>query len=128
MQPLPNQPPDTKVKSGLARFWALMFDDGGIEEMFRHVRNIITASVITAAGIYATEHENSMRIWGVLDVLSAGYFVTVVGTVLFVLNLIDGLRRLAKFKQHFILQALLVILYLLITVRVAQLVLSFRST
>jgi hypothetical protein len=112
----------------LERLRTSMFDGGGLEEMFRHVRNIITASLIMAAGIYATEHVNSMRIWGVLNLVSAGYFVTAIGAVLFALNLLDGLHKLAKFKQHYLLQAMLVIIYLFITVRVAQLVLGFRST
>ena len=128
MKPEPDLTPAPEARSRLARFRTKMFDEGGIEEIFRHVRNIITSSLIMAAGLYAVKYPRSLDIWGVLDVSHAGYGVAFLGIVLFLLNLLDGMHQLAKFKWHFMLQALLVVIYLMITIRVEQIVLSFRTS
>ncbi|MDB5554032.1 MAG: hypothetical protein JWL86_4016 [Rhizobium sp.] len=128
MMPDADAPPDETSLSGIARFRKRMFDDGGLEEVFRHVRNIITSSLIMAAGLYTVKYERSLEIWGVLNISVAGYGVAFLGIVLFVLNLLEGIHQLAKFRWHFMFQIALVVIYLMITIRVEQIVLNFRTS
>lgn len=114
--------------SRLARFRMRMFDQGGLEEIFRHVRNIITSSLVMAAGLYAVKYPRSFDLWGVFDISLAGYGVAFIGIGLFLLNLLDGMHQLAKFRWHIVFQVFLAIVYLMITIRVEQIVVSFRTS
>jgi hypothetical protein len=116
-----------KLTAAVSRVRTAMFDEGGLEAVFQHVRNIITTSVVAAAGVYTIRNGELLRVWGTWDDTAAGYSVAVVGVVLFTLNLLDGLHRLAKLRWHFTLQIVLVLIYLMVTVRIAHLVLSFRA-
>jgi hypothetical protein len=128
MMPDADVPPDEEALPRIARFRKMMFEDGGLEEVFRHVRNIITSSLIMAAGLYAVKFPSAINIWGIFDIASAGYGVASLGIVLFVLNLLDGIHQLAKFRWHFMFQIALVVIYLMITIRVEQIVLNFRTS
>ena len=96
-----------------------LFDEGGLEEVFRHVRNVVVATLVIAAGINALEHTASIHVVGTIDLSIAGYFVAALGVVLFGLNLLDGLYKLSKAKRGMLLQLVVIAMYLLITVRVA---------
>jgi hypothetical protein len=128
MEPQTDLAPAPTRNSRLDRFRTKMFDQGGLEEIFRHVRNIVTSSFIMAAGVYAVKYQRSLDIWGVFNISSAGYGVAALGIVLFLLNLLDGMHQLAKFRWHVAFQVLLVIIYLMITIRVEQIVVSFRTS
>ncbi|WEX88389.1 hypothetical protein PZN02_000871 [Sinorhizobium garamanticum] len=105
-----------------------LFDRGGLEEIFRHVRNLVVATLVIAAGMHAVEHPDIIDAKGLLSIPVAGYFVFSTGIALFFLNFADGLHRLGKIKRHVALQLLLVAVYVLVTVRVAQLILALRMT
>lgn len=115
------------LKSNIARFRAAMFESKGIEKIFSHTSNTLTASFVIAAGLFAIRKGQQLDLLGVVDTSIAGYVVTCVGGVLLLLNLIDGLHQLTQLKQWIILQVALVFVYLMLSVRVAQLVLSFRA-
>src|SRR6188768_3385898 len=117
-----NNRPSSKWKN----FIEMLFDRGGAEAVFAHARNLIIATLIVAAGTKATSQEAVWPLWGVLSVKVAGYTVAIFGTLLLGLNLFDGLRKLARANFRFLFQALLMLAYLLITIRVAQLVVAFR--
>jgi hypothetical protein len=104
-----------------------LFERGGVNDIFAHGRNLVTATLIVAAGMHVTSPDAVSRAWGILNLQVAGYTVAAFGLLLLVLNLIDGLHKLAKARRHVLLQALLMIAYLLISVRVAQLVIAFRG-
>jgi hypothetical protein len=57
----------------------------------------------------------------------AGYVVAGAGGVLIVLNFIDGLRKLARFRRHILLQTALGFAYLFISFRIVQLVIFMRT-
>ncbi|KQU98356.1 MULTISPECIES: hypothetical protein [Ensifer] len=116
----------TRSKLGLAR--RMLFDNGGLEEIFRHVRNLVMATLVIAAGMHAIENGRSLEIKGLPNIAVAGYIVSVIGTVLFLLNLADGLHRLSKVRRHLALQILLLAIYVFITLRVTQLVLALRMS
>lgn len=115
------------LRNAVSEFRATMFEGGGLEAIYHHVRNIVTASIVMAAGLYAIRRGQLLHLVGVYESVIAGSVVAAVGAVLFVLNLLDGLHRLAKLKRHFIWQIVLVLLYVMITVRIAQLILTFRA-
>ncbi|RDL49183.1 hypothetical protein BLJAPNOD_00280 [Ensifer sp. M14] len=116
----------TRSKLGLAR--RMLFDNGGLEEIFRHVRNLVVATVVIAAGMHAIENGRSLEIMGLPNSSVAGYIVSAIGIVLFLLNLADGLHRLSKVRRHLALQILLLAIYVFITLRVTQLVLALRMS
>jgi hypothetical protein len=105
-----------------------LFDQGGLEEIFRHARNLVVTTLIVAAGIHAIDNASSMSALGVFDFRVVGYFVGVIGIVLFCLNLADGLYRLSKVRGHLFFQIATVAIYLFVTVRVAQLIIALRTT
>lgn len=51
----------------------------------------------------------------------------VVSSLLMVLNVSDGIRRLAKLRYHLVLQLLLILIYVLVAARVVEIVWGFRS-
>ncbi len=88
------------------------------EEIFRHVRNLVVATLVIAAGMHAIENGRSLDINGLPNTAVAGYIVSTIGIVLFLLNLMDGLHRLSKVRRHLALQVLLLAIYVFITLRV----------
>lgn len=128
MKPDLETQPEPETSSRIGRFRTKMFDQGGLEEIFRHVRNIVTSSFILAAGLYAVKYPRSINIRGVIDISMAGYGVACLGGLLFLFSLLDGMHQLSKFRWHFVFQILLVVIYLMITIRVEQIVLSFRAS
>lgn len=103
------------------------FDRGGLTAAFDHVKNLVVATLLVAAGSEAVRHVDTIALPGSHNALFAGYVVAGAGFVLIVLNLIDGWRRLSKLRWHFALQAALSIAYLLFSVRLVQLIILFRS-
>lgn len=115
------------IRQSLSAIKKTLFDDGGVEEVFRHARNLVVATLVIAAGINALEHTASMDVVGTIDPRIAGYFVAALGVLLFTLNLMDGLYKLSKAKRGMLLQLIVIAMYLLITVRVAQLIVALRT-
>ncbi len=74
-------------KFSLAR--RMLFDNGGLEEIFRHVRNLVVATLVIAAGMHAVENGRSLDIKGLPNTAVAGYIVSTIGVVLFLLNLAE---------------------------------------
>lgn len=114
-----------RSKFSLAR--RMLFDNGGLEEIFRHVRNLVVATLVIAAGMHAVENGRSLDIKGMPNTAVAGYIVSTIGVVLFLLNL-AGLHRLSKVRRHLALQILLLAIYAFVTLRVTQLVLALRMS
>lgn len=120
--------PHERATPWLLNLKQALLDRGGLEEIFRHVRNLVVATLVIAAGLHAVEHPDIVDAKGLFSIPVAGYFVFATGIALFFLNFADGLHRLGKIKRHVALQLLLVAVYVLITVRVAQLILALRMT
>lgn len=104
-----------------------LLDDGGIEEIFSHVRNLLIAAVIIAAGSYATRQQPGVEIFGIRDLEIAGYGVEAIGFILVGLNLLDGLYKLTKLGTPLILRITLVGLYLFVSLRLVQLTVLLRA-
>lgn len=104
-----------------------LFDRDGLDTVFSHARNVLTGTVIVAAGLYAIHHAETVPIPGMWTVHAAGYGVTLLGAVLLLLNLADGLRRLARKRHSLALRAVTILAYLAISVRLTQVIVYFRS-
>jgi hypothetical protein len=72
-------------------------------------------------------HFDTINLICLYSPLFAGYVVAGTGCLLIALNFIDGLRKLAKLRWHFVLQTALGIAYLLFSLRMVQLIVLFRS-
>ncbi|WP_052728601.1 hypothetical protein [Ensifer aridi] len=117
-----------RIPSFLLTAKRALFDRGGLEEIFRHTRNLVVATLIVAAGMHAVENPDIITAKGIINTPIAGYIVFSIGIALFLLNFADGLYRLSKVRRHLALQLLVVAIYLIAAVRVAQLVLALRMT
>ena len=102
-------------------------DGGIINDIFIHIRNYVVCSLILAAGFYAIKNPRNILL-GPKAYEVAGYITIVFGFFLILLNLYDGIYKLSKYKHHFLLNILLLVIYLFVTVRIFEILWNFRST
>jgi len=103
-----------------------LLDEGGIEEIFSHLRNLLIATVIIAAGSYVMR-QPGVELFGVLNPGIAGVGVGTIGILLVVLNLIDGLYKLTRLGSPLALRIALVALYLFVSLRLIHFVVLLRA-
>ena len=113
-----------ELRQSLARE---LFEEDGLATVFQHARNVLSGTVIVAAGLYAAHHLGSPQLPGMWTVHLAGYVVATMGVVLLLLNLGDGLRRLSRRRHHLALRLLIIVVYLALSVRLTQVIVYFRS-
>ncbi|MFM0498392.1 hypothetical protein [Paraburkholderia caledonica] len=104
-----------------------LFERGGLKDVFEHARNLVVATIIVAAGFETVRRFDTIDLLGMHNPLFAGYFVSGAGCTLLALNFLDGLRRLAKLRWHFVLQAALSFAYLFFSLRLVQLIIFLRT-
>jgi hypothetical protein len=104
-----------------------LFDERGLDTVFAHARNVVTATVIVAAGTCATHYRGNGALPGAWSIHFAGYVVAAVGVLLLLLNLLSGLRSLARRRHPRLLRALTILLYVGLTVRLAQVLVFVRA-
>lgn len=107
------------------RYLALL-DDELNTRIFDNFKNLVLCALLFAAGTDAlrTDHRFFLSV-------TAGHFaewgLIAVSAALMLLNISDGIRRLAKLRYHLVFQALIVLVYVLIAARVVEMVWSFRA-
>ena len=115
----------------LAKIWegvaAELFDKEGFDAVFTHARNVLTGAAVVAAGVYAVHHVGDANQSGVWNLHLAGYVVAAVGALLLLLNLVDGLRKLAQRRHPLLLRVATVFLYVVISMRLTQVIIYFRA-
>jgi hypothetical protein len=104
-----------------------LLDEGGIEEIFSHLRNLLLATVVIAAGSYVTRRPEEVNLFGILSPDLAGYGVEAVGAILVGLNFLDGFYKLTRLGSPLILRTALAALYLLISIRLVHFVVLLRT-
>jgi hypothetical protein len=107
--------------------WRALFHEDGLKAIFEHARNLVVATIIIAAGFETVKRFDAIDMPGLSNPLFAGYVVAGVGCLLVALNFIDGLRKLAKLRWHFVLQAALTVAYMFFSLRMVQLIILFRT-
>lgn len=101
-------------------------DNGAIKQIFDHVRNFMIAAFILAIG--TTEfRQQEHQFFYFIPPGYAGLGVIGFASVLILLNLYDGIRRISKSKYHLSLTLGLVLLYLFLSVRVVEMAWDFRD-
>jgi hypothetical protein len=105
----------------------VLFEEDGLGTLFQHARNVLSSTMILAAGLYAVHHRPSAApgLWATTHY--AGHVVAAVGIALLLLNLWDGLRRLSRCGYPVLVHAFTTLLYLAMTVRLVQVVVYFRG-
>jgi hypothetical protein len=104
-----------------------LFDEQGLSTVFQHARNVLSGTMIIAAGMYAAHHLGASPLPGMWTLHVAGYVVTAIGIVLLLLNLCDGLRRLARRRHHLALRVATIVIYVALSVRLTQVIVYFRA-
>jgi hypothetical protein len=104
-----------------------LFDRDGLDVLFTYARNLLTGTVIVAAGLHAANHKGTIPLPGLFWSLHyAGYAVVLIGVVMLILNLTDGLRRLARREQSLLLRVVAAMAYIAISMRLTQVIVLFR--
>jgi hypothetical protein len=116
----------TATKRAWRRVKVELFDRDGLSTVFLHARNLLTGAAVVAAGLYAVHHLGNKQLAGMWTVHVAGYGVALGGTLLLVLNLFDGLRRLARQQLPLALRVAVAIAYTGMSLRLVQVLVYFR--
>jgi hypothetical protein len=95
-------------------------------KIFDNIKNLLVCALLFAAGTDALhgDHQFFMGLWGST---LAGWGLIIVSAILLLLNISDALHRLAKLRHHLMLQLFMFLLYLILAVRVVEIVWSFRA-
>jgi hypothetical protein len=104
-----------------------LFDEGGLDELFNHLKNLLTATLIISAGSYGIREAATVELFGAPDVELAGYFVVAIGALLAALNALKGLHQLNKQRWHIGFRIVAIVLYFVGAMRVIQLLVALRN-
>ncbi|MBB2497510.1 hypothetical protein [Aquipseudomonas ullengensis] len=110
----------------LWRKYLALLDNDLCTKVFDNFKNLLVCALLFAAGTEALhgDHRLFMGLW--VSNLT-GWGLIIVSALLLLLNISDGLHRLAKLRYHRVLQVILCLLYLVLAVRVVEIVWSFRA-
>ena len=96
-------------------------------KIFDNVKNLLVCALLFAAGTNAVHGDHEVFL-GLFVVQLTGWGLIAVSAVLLFLNISDGLHKLAKLRYHVAFQIALFVVYLIISIRVVEVVWSFRAT
>jgi hypothetical protein len=97
------------------------------KEIFGHVEKMVIGTLIISAGAHVSSNEPLIVLFGYLRHGLVGRGVMLFGIVLLLLNFLDGLYKLAKLEWHVALQIIMSLCYVILSVRLIQLILAFRG-
>jgi len=107
------------------RYLALLENDLSTQ-IFDNVKNLLVCALLFAAGTNTLVGQQDQFL-GVFASSVGGWGLIILSTVLMLLNVSDGIRRLAKLRYHLALQLLLILVYLVVAERVVEIVWGFRA-
>ena len=105
----------------------VLFERGGVRAIFDHVRNLLVATIVVAAGLDTAKRGDAEEALHSFNPVLISYVVVFLGIVLIAVNFFDGLQKLKRFRWHVLLQFALGLAYLFISVRIVQVVVFFRT-
>jgi hypothetical protein len=88
---------------------------------------MVIGTLIISAGAHVSSNEPLIVLFGYLRHGLVGRGVMLFGIVLLLLNFLDGLYKLAKLEWHVALQIIMSLCYVILSVRLIQLILAFRG-
>jgi hypothetical protein len=97
------------------------------KEIFSHVEKMIVGTLIISAGAHVSSNEPAIVLFGYLRHGLVGRGVELFGIALLVLNFLDGLYKLAKLEWYAAYQVAMSVCYIILSVRLIQLILAFRG-
>jgi hypothetical protein len=97
------------------------------KEMFAHVEKMIIATLIISAGAHVSSTEPAIVLFGYLRHGLVGRGVEFFGIVLLALNFLDGLYKLSRLNWSAAYQVAMSLSYVVLSVRLVQLILAFRG-
>jgi hypothetical protein len=118
-------PEEPQGYSDMIAFFKNLMEKGVINQIFAHFRNLSIAALIIAAGWHIGGKGNSQYLWLISTEIS-GYLVISIGIILFILNIVDGLYKLSKIKYSVMLDTVLIIIYIIISIRLVKILTDFR--
>lgn len=93
--------------------------------IFDHLRNYLMCAFLLAIGTAEFRAQTNL-FFGLIPNHYSGAGVIGLSCVLFSLNFYDGIRKISKSEYHLIFNALLVIMYIFISIRVIEMAWVFR--
>ena len=111
------------------KFWMRylkLLDNDLNARIFDNFKNLVLCALLFAAGTDALRGDH-MLFMGLLASNTTGWGLIALSAFLMLINISDGIRRLAKLKYHVALQVMIVFAYVLICERVVEMVWNFRS-
>ncbi|MET0446050.1 hypothetical protein [Tardiphaga sp.] len=97
------------------------------KEIFSHVERMIVGTLIVSAGAHVATDEPLIALFGYLRHGLIGRGVMLFGVALLLLNFLDGLSKLAKLEWHLAIQIVMSFCYVVLSLRLIQLILAFRG-
>ncbi len=101
-------------------------DNNLSKAVFDHLRNILFCSFLLAIGLLEVKN-NTGIFFDKIQMNYSGISFVGLALLLFCLNLYDGIRKISKFKYHLGLTIILIIFYVVMSMRVVELTLDFRG-
>ncbi|UVL00866.1 hypothetical protein [Pseudomonas sp. B21-048] len=112
--------------SKLWRKYLALLDTDFTTRVFDNIKNLLVCALMFAAGTNALHGEHHLFM-GLLASNLAGWGLILIAALLMLLNVSDGLRRLSKLPYHTAFQIILFLIYLILAVRVVEIVWDFRA-
>lgn len=95
-------------------------------QVFDNIKNLLVCALLFAAGTNAL-HGGHQLFMGLLASNLAGWGLIATSALLMLLSVSDGLRRLSRLPYHTAFQIILGLVYLVLAVRVVEIVWDFRA-
>jgi hypothetical protein len=109
----------------LWRKYLALLDNDLNTKIFDNIKNLLVCAFLFAAGTNALQSQHQM-FFGVFGASVTGAGLILLSALLMLMNISDGLRRLARLRHHIGFQILLFVLYIVVAERVVEIVWNFR--
>ncbi|MEB0045686.1 MULTISPECIES: hypothetical protein [unclassified Pseudomonas] len=105
--------------------YLVLLDTDFTTQVFDNIKNLLVCALLLAAGTNAL-HSDHLMFLGMLGSNLTGWGLIAVSALLMLLNVSDGVRRLSRLRYHTVFQIILFLIYLVLAVRVVEIVWDFR--
>ncbi|MCO8309352.1 hypothetical protein [Pseudomonas mandelii] len=110
----------------LWRKYLALLDTDFTTQVFDNIKNLLVCALLFAAGSNALHSDHSLFL-GLLASSLTGWGLIAVSGILMLLSVSDGLRRLSRLPYHTAFQIILFLIYLILALRVVEIVWAFRA-